>query len=769
VSLLRKLLAPGVIVLAGLAFFAPVLAGRGFLCWDMLYQYYPYSYFLFSALRKLSLPFWNPYVFSGMPFLGDVQSQVFYPLNWLLALVSSPAQANVYWLLEFKVILHVVMAGVFTYLLGRELKLSRAAAVGSALVFMLSGFMITHVMHMTLVMTLAWFPLLALLLLRLLRTRTLRDALWLALALGAANLASHPQITLQMLYALALLGVLYVAFNWPGERQWLFTRHLPLLLAALVLGFGLSLVSLLPAWEHSRLTLREAVSFADSADGSLPWSFPLLLLVPKFFGSIAGNATETVRYWGSASRFHYWETSAYFGILPLVMAVFGLFFSRARTRLWFLVLGLLALLAALGRNGPFYWLMFKFLPGFDRFRIPARFMATFALCGAVLAGFGLEAFVNTDTGERGFRRFRYGLSAAFAAAVLGWVLMMAGVFRGITSGPDAGQLYANASNQTGLLVLFVGLAAGLFWLRGSHKRPATSHKHLAAPSWPAIAAIVLMLIDLFVFGFRFNLGSQNPDKYYDASGVVARLKQERANTMFRINARQGNQTLFELNGGMIHELELMEGFTPLAIADYSTFTLSPERKRDLLNARYYVEVVNAEKGQMGLRTNPQAMPRAWIAYDWQVEPEHKRVLERLEQIDYRNTVVVEQEPGIARAPDTLPADSAVVTSWRPDEIRIRAVAARPGILVLSEVFYPKWRAAVDGKPVPVLKTDYCLRGVALTAGSHEVVFRYDAATVGLGGVASLVSLLVVVVLLVAIPRFGRAGRQTGIEQSKGRS
>jgi hypothetical protein len=68
-----------------------------------------------------------------------------------------------------------------------------------------------------------------------------------------------------------------------------------------------------------------------------------------------------------------------------------------------------------------------------------------------------------------------------------------------------------------------------------------------------------------------------------------------------------------------------------------------------------------------------------------------------------------------------------------------------------------------------LKTDYCLRGVALTAGSHEVVFRYDAATVGLGGVASLVSLLVVVVLLVAIPRFGRAGRQTGIEQSKGRS
>ncbi len=51
---------------------------------DHLREFFPYYKFTFTSLRNFQLPFWNPYAFSGQPFIASYQTAVFYPFNVLI-------------------------------------------------------------------------------------------------------------------------------------------------------------------------------------------------------------------------------------------------------------------------------------------------------------------------------------------------------------------------------------------------------------------------------------------------------------------------------------------------------------------------------------------------------------------------------------------------------------------------------------------------------------------------------------------------------------
>ena len=53
------------------------------------------------------------------------------------------------------------------------------------------------------------------------------------------------------------------------------------------------------------------------------------------------------------------------------------------------------------------------------------------------------------------------------------------------------------------------------------------------------------------------------------------------------------------------------------------------------------------------------------------------------------------------------------------------------MLLLNDKFDPGWSVTVDGHPVEILRCNYLMRGVALTAGAHTVEFRYRTSTVPL--------------------------------------
>ena len=94
--------------------------------------------------------------------------------------------------------------------------------------------------------------------------------------------------------------------------------------------------------------------------------------------------------------------------------------------------------------------------------------------------------------------------------------------------------------------------------------------------------------------------------------------------------------------------------------------------------------------------------------------------------------------------DSLPESevTATVTEWRPGVMRITldGSSAQPSYLVVSENWYPDWKAEVDGRPAAVLRGDHSLLSLVLPAGAREVSLRFDSRSYSTGKLVSLIAL-----------------------------
>lgn len=146
--------------------------------------------------------------------------------------------------------------------------------------------------------------------------------------------------------------------------------------------------------------------------------------------------------------------------------------------------------------------------------------------------------------------------------------------------------------------------------------------------------------------------------------------------------------------------------------------------------------------------NPNALPHAWITHDVQTMAKDE-ILPALQNgaIDPRQTALVE-EAAPAVQPSTGTGESVTFTSYEPDEMSMNVTANSDGFLVLSEVYATGWNAYVDGKQVDIYATDYILRGIPISAGTHTVELRYELRSLTIGFWISMVIGLLVFALLV---------------------
>ena len=195
-----------ILTLLAALFFRDILLGTAYFWEDFLYQNYPFRVFAATSMASGQIPFWNPYVFGGMPFLADIQTAVFYLPSTALTLAVHHGTLTTFWL-EVMILLHYPLAGGGMFYLARSFRMQRASALFSGLAFMLSGFMIAHAIHQQIVTLAAWYPAMLLLFRRILQERRW---LWVfagAVVLGHSTLAGFPQLSL---YLYILLGVFFL-------------------------------------------------------------------------------------------------------------------------------------------------------------------------------------------------------------------------------------------------------------------------------------------------------------------------------------------------------------------------------------------------------------------------------------------------------------------------------------------------------------------------------------------------------------------------------
>jgi hypothetical protein len=228
-------------------------------------------------------------------------------------------------------------------------------------------------------------------------------------------------------------------------------------------------------------------------------------------------------------------------------------------------------------------------------------------------------------------------------------------------------------------------------------------------------------------------------------------------------------SIFEQNKGMTFGLQSVFGYDPLELERYSRFITAVSDPQatayDLLHARYLVTTqemdfgaVQADKvpqllGQQAgvwVYERPTTFPSVWLVHQVEVH-DSEAVLERINDpaFDPGRVVLLEQEPGCelthSESGDTDPAQVEDVQFFRRgnNRIEVDVQAASAGVLVLSEVFYPGWRATVDGEPVPLLRADYVLRAVCVPAGEHRVSLSFAPSSLKVGAGITLFCLFLV--------------------------
>jgi hypothetical protein len=160
---------------------------------DFIRQFYPARVYEVNSLASGTFPLWNPYVLSGQPFFASYQTALLYPPN--LMMVGGYALAGAAWTLKaqcFFVVLHLYLAGVFMYLLARDLDAGRAGSAIAAITFMFSGFMVAHAGHLNQVSSAAWMPLVFFLFNRSLTRRSVPYAVWAGVATAGSTTAPSP-------------------------------------------------------------------------------------------------------------------------------------------------------------------------------------------------------------------------------------------------------------------------------------------------------------------------------------------------------------------------------------------------------------------------------------------------------------------------------------------------------------------------------------------------------------------------------------------------
>ncbi len=697
-------------------FFLQILLGNAFLWEDFVYQWYPFRQFASSSLAGGELPLWNPYTVHGMPFLAEIQTEVFYlPMAALMFLVKN-GRLDVFWL-ELVNVLHYFLAGAGMFFLARSFSLNRLSSLFAAITFAFSGFLVTHAIHQVITGVVAWYPLLFLFFRNALSSPRWMWVFVAGLTLGHSFFGGSPQMSL-FFYLFLLCYFVFELLHRNGLKG-LFRKPAMVMTAraaaVVFLSLGIAMIQFLPTQELSELSARAQITYAKGSEGSLGWGQLLTLLVPKFFGVSDAHAYT---YWGPGPYWHYWETCVYFGVLPLFLTLLGFRLLRHHATLLFLAcFASFAVLFSLGSNFFLHAVFFDSIPGFSSFRNPARMGVFLPFVGSLLSGFTLHHLMHgiTTAGETTVWKRWVLITGGTGAALI--LLSLTGMLDGVFPFLEQSQPRMFVRKELflalGLLVAASGVAYALVVRKGSG-------------TFLALLACGLVFGDMYIFGANHNTAPVNPEDHFRRADPLVRFFKAQ-DGIFRVNTRNSQGMIMDRNQGMVDHLFTMEGYTPLFLQRIHPPASTAEKAFDLLNIRYYT-VTDSARGTLGLREREQYLPRAYMVYASTASRSGEESRQHLmdSAFDPWTMAVIEDTSHIPLvAPEVTPVWRATIDEYRNNTIRLTVESDHDGLLVLSESYYPGWRAVVDHQSTPVFRTNYALRSTPVSRGVHTVTFSFE--------------------------------------------
>ena len=197
---------------------------------------------------------------------------------------------------------------------------------------------------------------------------------------------------------------------------------------------------------------------------------------------------------------------------------------------------------------------------------------------------------------------------------------------------------------------------------------------------------------------------------------------------------------------------------------------------DLLNAKYFVTNTYNEsyetlakrperfslvfsEGAVRVFENRLALPRAFFvpvsAHALKILSDEEAQLARLKDpgFDPEREVILPDMPSMladlaGEGPQSTASAQVAWIHTSLNRMDLTVTTNKPGVLVLSQIFYPGWQVLVDEHEAPILRTDYALTGVALREGIRNVSFIYRPMSFRIGSAVSAGAVSILIVVLV---------------------
>ena len=742
--------------------------------WDSKNHFYPMLRYLGAALEHGELPLWNPYHFSGHPSVADPQSLLFTPTMLLLAwLVPSPSMQ----LFDAVVFAHLLPGAIAMLLLFRRRGWHPAGAVVAAFVFILGGSASARLQHTGIIFSYGFFPLGLLLLEEALGRRSYLYAVLFSIV-AAMMTVGRDQVA--FLCALTLAAAALTALWQAPERLSFIRSRLGVVAVMSAVGAALLAVPLVLTMQFLATSTRPSFGYGVAAMGSLPPES----LATVFFSNVFGSLRTTYDYWGpdfTSLAEATWTDRAtnylFVGTLPALLLIWHGIAGRrlfAREFRFFLIVGLVALVYALGRYTPIFALVFDHLPGIALYRRPAdaTFLINIAL--AFSAGYLVHRYLAEGSPRFGdlWKRPR---EAALVLAATG--LVIAAVVAAMGFAVRSNQLPAAIRDIVIGTLIAAALAALL--LRGGSR---AGHRLAIASALVAFTAGELIWRNA-----ASALNAEPAERY----AVFRQLPPEQLQGLQALKKElaerhaKGERPRVEIlglggawqNASMVLGLEDTIGYNPLRLADYEravgpgenavdpnlrqfpgTFRGYKCRLAGLLGLEYLVLDRPLERlprhfprlagtrllygsGAMWVYRLSGGAPRAYLATHL-VPVDSESVLSQAElpEFDRANEALIDES-----AVDELKGDyglrdttaetesaigSVAITNYGRNDVDLTVETDRNAVVVLHDIHYPGWEAYVDGERRPILRTNLLFRGVEVGPGRHKVEFRFRPLSVG---------------------------------------
>lgn len=770
-----------VLVAIGGFFFWPILNGqKHFIAMgDTSDLILPYEIEIENYLKQGVFPLWAPHTFNGFSVVGYPQLGIFYPFGLLIFWVGAVFDLDPVNIYSYHFIFHIILFSIGNYWFARALNLSRTPSLVAAVASSYAPAILVFDVWGNSLPGFSWwgFTLAALV---LAQESERRRGIYIAIAglsLGQSILAAPSQPAIQLIF---LVGALFITQGVLLLRDYkqlagLFGRYV----IVAVIGLPIGSLALLPVFEFADQSVRFLGIFGGAPTNE-KMSFAAFTEAVLGIKNASGFLVHELSRAAVGSNF-----IGAFVVLGAVLAVAN-YRKVGGAYFWYLAaMSTASMLYAFNLGLP---RLFYNIPGLNLIREPDRYCQIFAFTISFLAALGLEAALQGERTSILRRQVIGGLLFAILAALMIWL--------------------ASARIQTEILIPYkIECAVAIGWLalavilrKISRLRPAMSALFLLGTVW-TISAIPYYQVSYSDYDPHADIASMHRMAALRPTGPEP----------FRVFSMRENSSAAQTcnaNAASVAGFYSIFGYhNPILLRALRAYNMSYQRRTylSLLNVRYILtqpQTLEKAKALIGgdgeneirfpdllvhdgnwklghsdmvALENHNRYGAAWLVDRYEVvdrpwtnreeidgstDPQSLMLRTEAPEFDAEKQAVVNRLPHLPTGEPLVPSNDEpmpkVPVEWQsygPNSFKLVVDTPKDALLVVSELWYPGWRATVNGKETEIVRADWLLRAVALPAGHAVVRFEYRPTSLVIGAVVCLFGFVLAFVML--LPRFNR--------------